>query len=59
MKCQMQASKLFNVLAVSIGLTFVYSTSAFAVDADAALSLARQNGCLKCHAVDKHKDGCF
>ena len=57
MKCQMQASKLFNVLAVSIGLTFVYSTSAFAVDADAALSLARQNGCLKCHAVDKHKDG--
>ena len=53
----MQASKLFNVLAVSIGLTFVYSTSAFAVDADAALSLARQNGCLKCHAVDKHKDG--
>jgi len=57
MKCQMQASKLFNVLAVSIGLTFVYSTSAFAVDADAALSMARQNGCLKCHAVDKHKDG--
>jgi len=57
MKCQMQVSKLFNVLAVSIGLTFVYSTSAFAVDADAALSLARQNGCLKCHAVDKHKDG--
>jgi len=57
MKCQMQVSKLFNVLAVSIGLTFVYSTSAFAVDADAALSMARQNGCLKCHAVDKHKDG--
>jgi len=57
MKYQMQASKLLNVLAVSIGLTFVYSTSAFAVDADAALSMARQNGCLKCHAVDKHKDG--
>ena len=57
MKRQFKVSQLFNVLAVSIGLTFIYSTSAFAVDADAALSLARQNGCLKCHAVDKHKDG--
>jgi cytochrome c len=28
-----------------------------AVDAAAAESLARQNGCLKCHAVDKKKDG--
>jgi cytochrome c len=33
------------------------SATAHAVDADAALSLARQNGCLKCHSVDKHKDG--
>lgn len=27
------------------------------VDAAAAESTARQNGCLKCHAVDKKKDG--
>jgi cytochrome c len=30
---------------------------AHAVDNDAALALARQNNCLKCHAVDKEKDG--
>ncbi|HEY8051009.1 MAG TPA: c-type cytochrome [Ramlibacter sp.] len=30
---------------------------AYAVDADAALALARQNNCLKCHAIDKDKDG--
>lgn len=31
--------------------------SAQAVDADAALSLARQNNCLKCHSINKTKDG--
>jgi cytochrome c len=31
--------------------------SALAVDAEAAQQLARQSGCLKCHAVDKKKDG--
>ena len=46
---------LLGVVAVVFGMSL--STSALAVDADAALSLARQNGCLKCHAVDKHKDG--
>jgi cytochrome c len=30
---------------------------AHAVDADAALALARQNNCLKCHGIDKDKDG--
>ena len=33
------------------------SSSAYAVDADAAKALAKQNNCLKCHAVDKDKDG--
>jgi cytochrome c len=28
-----------------------------AADADAAKALAKQNNCLKCHAVDKEKDG--
>ena len=27
------------------------------VDAEAAKALARQNNCLKCHSVDKDKDG--
>jgi cytochrome c len=33
------------------------STSALAVDAEAAKALARQNNCLKCHGIDKDKDG--
>lgn len=35
---------------------FVQSASA-AVDEEAAKALLRQNNCLKCHAVDKDKDG--
>jgi cytochrome c len=31
--------------------------AAYAVDADAAQALARQNNCLKCHGIDKDKDG--
>jgi cytochrome c len=31
--------------------------TAYAVDADAAKSLAKQNNCMKCHAIDKEKDG--
>jgi cytochrome c len=30
---------------------------AYAVDADAAKNLAKQNNCFKCHAIDKDKDG--
>ena len=33
------------------------SQAAQAIDADAALSLARANNCFKCHSVDKKKDG--
>ena len=33
------------------------STASHAADADAAKALAKQNNCLKCHAVDKEKDG--
>lgn len=36
--------------------TLVFSASAFALDADAAQALAKKEGCLKCHAVDKKKD---
>jgi cytochrome c len=41
--------------AAAFGL--LLAPAAHAVDADAALALARQNNCLKCHAVDKDKDG--
>lgn len=34
-----------------------FSSTAGAMDADAALALAKKSGCLKCHSVDKKKDG--
>jgi cytochrome c len=55
MQVKFRVNTLIGVMATVFGLSL--STSAFAVDADAALSMARQNGCLKCHSVDKHKDG--
>lgn len=39
-----------------LGLSLAAS-SAGAVDAEAAKALARQNNCLKCHAIEKDKDG--
>lgn len=45
-----------SVLLSSLALALC-SLSAQALDADAAKALARQNNCLKCHAVDKEKDG--
>lgn len=55
MSVKVRGDALLAVAATIFGLTL--SANAFAVDADAALAMARQNGCLKCHAVDKHKDG--
>ncbi len=46
---------LFNLLAITC--VFSLSHPVLAVDAEAAKTLARQNGCFKCHAVDKKKDG--
>ena len=44
--------------ATAAGAIFLLSAqNAGAADANAALALARQNNCLKCHAVDKDKDG--
>jgi cytochrome c len=34
-----------------------FSGSALGVDADAAKNTVKTNGCLKCHSVDKEKDG--
>jgi len=46
---------MLSVIAAS--LSFTFSARAFAVDAEAAKALARQNNCFKCHSVDKKKDG--
>jgi len=35
----------------------LFAPVAQALDADAAKALAKQNNCLKCHAIDKEKDG--
>jgi cytochrome c len=46
------------VAAAALGAAGLFSAPAWAqVDAAAAESLARQNGCLKCHGIDKKKDG--
>lgn len=43
--------------AVAGAAIFLLVPAAYAVDAEAAKALARQNNCFKCHAVDKDKDG--
>jgi len=46
------------LISAALGAAFLLQAPAvYAVDADAALALARQNNCLKCHSVDKDKDG--
>jgi cytochrome c len=47
----------FIVTALAAAACGLLAPAAYAVDADAALALARQNNCLKCHAIDKDKDG--
>jgi cytochrome c len=42
---------------VASASVFVLSPTAYAVDADAAKQLAKQNNCFKCHAIEKDKDG--
>ena len=42
--------------AASFAAALTFSPLASAVDADAAQALAKKEGCLKCHAVDKKKD---
>ena len=38
-------------------LALLVTVTAQAVDAEAAKALAKQNNCLKCHAIDKEKEG--
>ena len=41
---------------LSLTATLALSSVASAADADAAQALAKKEGCLKCHAVDKRKE---
>jgi cytochrome c len=43
--------------AAAFGVALGASADAIAVDAAAAQQLARQSNCLKCHAVDRKKEG--
>lgn len=54
----MNSNARFTVSTLVSGLALALcALTAQALDADAAKALARQNNCLKCHAVDKDKDG--
>ena len=44
-------------VAAAFGVALGASADATAVDAAAAQQLARQSNCLKCHAVDRKKEG--
>ena len=46
---------LATALFAAASLTF--GAAAQAADADAAKALAKQNNCMKCHGIDKDRDG--
>ena len=48
--------KIFSILIAS-GVLMASSMANAGVDADAAQALIKKSDCLKCHAVDKKKDG--
>ena len=53
----LRATPRLSVIAVTAFLTTLAIGPAHAIDAASAETLARQNGCLKCHATDKTKEG--
>jgi cytochrome c len=56
MSTKFRLTRLAALAALS-GAALLSAPAYAAIDAAAAESLARQNGCLKCHGVDKKKDG--
>jgi cytochrome c len=52
----MTVSAFIKLSVLGLG-ALVASQAALALDADAAQALAKKNGCLKCHAIDKDKKG--
>jgi len=53
----MSKTRLSLLIASLLGAGALLCTPVYAVDEDAAKALAKQNNCLKCHAIDKDKDG--
>ncbi len=53
----MKINHQFALSAALVLSTLVYLPVAHAVDEEAAKSLAKQNNCFKCHAIEKEKDG--
>ncbi|MGE5466958.1 MAG: c-type cytochrome [Ignavibacteria bacterium] len=53
----MNRHRLPAVSAAVAVLCLLASGAALGADAEAAKQLAKQNNCLKCHAIDKDKDG--
>jgi cytochrome c len=50
-------SKIAQLLAAAAGVAIALSQPVHAADAVAAEKLARQEGCLRCHGIDRPKDG--
>lgn len=46
-----------TVLLTSLFALFMGASSAYALDDDEAKAILKKNNCLKCHALDKKKDG--
>lgn len=53
----MTAQIRFPRRAAALVLTAAVAAPAFALDEGAAEAMVRRNNCLKCHGVDKDKDG--
>jgi cytochrome c len=53
----MKQSMLKSFIITMTAAGCVISAPSFAVDVEAAEALARRESCLKCHGIDKKKDG--
>ncbi len=53
----MKINSKFALSAAVALSTLAFFPSAHALDEEAAKALAKQNNCLKCHAIEKEKDG--
>jgi len=52
-----KTTRLLLLSSAVVTVISLFVPVAQALDADAAKALAKQNNCLKCHAIDKEKDG--
>jgi len=53
----MRAIRTVSLSAIALAAGMLFAQSAAAVNEDAAKELARDNNCMKCHAIKKDKDG--